>query len=132
MDYGKKAVDLHTAGQNCAQSVVCALEDYTDMPENQAAAASAGFGGGFRAGEVCGAISGAVMAMGLRVAKDGKGGKDVPIAAMSKGLAAEFAETFGCVRCAELIAASGHGRCDEYISYCAKRAAELMDEKTED
>ena len=60
----EKALALHAQGFNCAQCVLSALGDYTGMDEKTALAISAGFGGGVRCGEICGAVSGAVMALG--------------------------------------------------------------------
>ena len=59
------ALEYHLNGYNCAQSVLAACRDYYDIDEKTALAISAGFGGGVRSGEICGAISGAVMAAGL-------------------------------------------------------------------
>lgn len=39
--------------------------EYTGMDEKTALALSAGFGGGARSGELCGAVTGAIMAEGL-------------------------------------------------------------------
>ena len=59
------ALRLHSSGYNCAQSVLAALGSYTGLDEKTALAVSGGFGGGVRCGEICGAASGAVMALGL-------------------------------------------------------------------
>ena len=61
----EKALEYHAAGFNCAQSVLAACNEYTGLDDSAALAISAGFGGGLRSGEICGAISGAVMALGL-------------------------------------------------------------------
>ena len=61
----EKALALHSQGFNCAQAVLGALGDYTGLDEKTALALTAGFGGGVRCGEICGAASGAVMALGL-------------------------------------------------------------------
>jgi C_GCAxxG_C_C family probable redox protein len=125
----EKAKGIHALKFNCTQSVLCALAEYTDLDDHNAKAVSAGFGGGLRSGEVCGAVTGAIMAMGLTVARDGIGSKDAPIAAMTKKLVLDFREKFGTLRCDELLeAAGGHGRCDEFISYCAQLAAAIIDE----
>lgn len=65
MDIGQRALDYHNNGFNCAQSVFAACCEYTGMDEKTALALSAGFGGGARSGELCGAVTGAVMAEGL-------------------------------------------------------------------
>ena len=65
MDIGQRALDYHKSGYNCAQSVFAACCEYTGMDEKTALALSAGFGGGARSGELCGAVTGAIMAEGL-------------------------------------------------------------------
>jgi len=66
------AVDFFTEkGCNCAQSVFLAFcEDY-DVSKNRAAQIAASFGGGIgRQGEVCGALTGALMVLGLKSGKN--------------------------------------------------------------
>ena len=70
MDIKEKAEKLHKSGFNCAQSVLGACGEYTGLDDNTALAVSAGFGGGVRSGEICGAISGAVMAIGMAQQSD--------------------------------------------------------------
>ena len=62
----KIANEYHNKGYNCAQAVACAFPDVTGLSENQIAALLSGFGGGFRAGEICGAISGAITVLGAK------------------------------------------------------------------
>lgn len=60
------ASELFMGGRNCAQSVFCAFcEDYGIKTET-AARLAGGFGGGVRSAEICGAITGAVMVIGLK------------------------------------------------------------------
>lgn len=129
MENSKK---IHAQKFNCAQSALCALSDYTGMEDLTAKAVAAGFGGGVRSGEVCGAVAGGVMALGLATATDGIGTKDAPIGDKTRRFVAEFKEKFGTVRCDELLeAAGGHERCDEFISYCAQLAAAIIDQDKE-
>ncbi|NCC69392.1 MAG: C_GCAxxG_C_C family protein, partial [Clostridia bacterium] len=117
---------------NCAQSVLWALSDYTGLDDAALKAVSAGFGGGLRCGEACGAVTGAVMALGLATVKDGIGTKTAPIADKTRKLVDEFKAKFDSVRCDELLeAADGHEKCDEFISYCAQLAAAIIDEDEE-
>ncbi len=120
---------IHAQKFNCAQSVLCALSCCTGMDDATAKAISSGFGGGLRSGEVCGAVSGAVMAIGLATARDGAGSKDAPISDRTRKLLADFSDRFGAVRCDRLIEAEGgQERCGEFISYCAQLAAASIDE----
>lgn len=66
MDHGKKAKELFLQGYNCAQSVLLAFGDLTGLEEDTAAKLASSFGGGLgRLREVCGAVSGAAMVLGI-------------------------------------------------------------------
>jgi len=69
----EKAVDLkNNKGFNCCQSVVEALSDEVSLDSATLSRLAAGFGGGAGNGEgACGALSGAIMIAGLRVAAPG-------------------------------------------------------------
>ena len=56
---------LFQEGFNCAQAVVGAFSSGEEEGQLALKLAS-GFGGGMRRGEVCGAVSGAVMVLGMR------------------------------------------------------------------
>lgn len=115
----EKAVANHKSGLNCAQSVLCALEEQTGLDPVIAKNISEGFGGGLRCGEVCGSVSGAVMALGLA--------GEHPTAPLAKGFCEAFQEEFGCIRCQELLAKyDGKGHCDDFIMYCAEKAQKML------
>lgn len=64
--YGEQAEALFRGGYNCAQAVLCAFEAVTGLERATAAALASSFGGGLgRMREVCGAVSGAAMVLGL-------------------------------------------------------------------
>jgi C_GCAxxG_C_C family probable redox protein len=50
---------------NCAQAAFAALADGLDVDRDTALKTAACFGGGMRCGEVCGAVTGALMALGV-------------------------------------------------------------------
>lgn len=56
----------HERGYSCAQAVACAFSDVIGLEEEKIAAMLSGFGGGFRAGEICGVISGAITVLGAK------------------------------------------------------------------
>ena len=60
------AVELRAHGYNCAQAVIAAVADQLGINEEQAFGFAGAFGGGLHVGEVCGAATGAAMAIGLR------------------------------------------------------------------
>jgi C_GCAxxG_C_C family probable redox protein len=64
------AVKTFDAGFNCAQSVLSVFAKDAGLDEAQAMKIAACFGGGVvRRGEICGAVSGALMALGLLQAR---------------------------------------------------------------
>lgn len=61
-----RAIDLHERNCNCAQAVACTLAPYLGADEDLCFRAAEGFGGGMGShAEICGAVSGGVMAIGL-------------------------------------------------------------------
>ena len=63
---GDRGRDYFKNGLNCAQAVLAAFADVTGLDDGTMKKIAAGFGGGMgRLREVCGTVSGAVMAMGL-------------------------------------------------------------------
>ncbi len=65
-NHAERAARLFREGCNCAQSVFLAFSDLTKMDRNTAIRVSASFGGGMgRLREVCGGVSGAIMALGM-------------------------------------------------------------------
>lgn len=100
-----KASDIHSKGFNCAQSVLLSLSDMTGLGEKASLAIAGGFGGGMRAAEVCGAVSGAVMALGLMFPfTDGEdsGAKD-RIAALTREFHKRFREKNETIICRSLL-----------------------------
>lgn len=65
MDRSQLALDLFMQGCNCSQAVFCAFSDLFGMERDMALRLSCSFGGGMgRLREVCGAVSGMLMALG--------------------------------------------------------------------
>lgn len=106
-NHADKAKALFTEGYNCSQAVLCAFEDVTGFDRETAAKISSSFGGGMgRMREVCGAVSGALMVLGLA-----KGYADPANPQAKKehyALIQEFARRFreenGSIICRELLA----------------------------
>ena len=66
MTHKEKALSLFSQGFHCSQAVLGAFAEELGMTEEQALSISGCFGGGMRNGEVCGACTGALMALGLK------------------------------------------------------------------
>lgn len=101
------AKDYFLQGYNCAQAVMLAFSDKTGLDEKAGAALASSFGGGMgRMREVCGAVSGMLLALGAA-----QGYSDPKDAAGKKAqyelvqqLAGEFRAENGSILCRELLA----------------------------
>lgn len=62
----ERVVEFFNNGYNCAQAVLGAFCEDMGLDLTTAFKLASGFGGGVRSGELCGAVSGAVMAIGLK------------------------------------------------------------------
>ena len=106
MDHKLRASELFLQGYNCAQAVVVSFCDLTGMKEKQAARMASAFGGGMgRMREVCGAVSGMFMVLGLLYGYDDpedNAGKKALYADV-QALAAEFRQETGSIVCRELL-----------------------------
>ena len=92
---------------NCAQSVLAAFGDLTGLPEETAKAVAGGLGGGIGGcrDEVCGALSGAILVLGMLLphpADSCQEEKDRVYAA-SREFRRRFLERFGYTGCGELL-----------------------------
>lgn len=121
MGIQEDAVNFHRQGFNCAQSVLAASGKYTVLAQDTALRIAAGFGGGVRSGEICGAISSAVMALGLAEQDKRK------VAALTKECVESFRKEFGCVRCLDL--KQNRVSCDALITYGARFVEEQLKQK---
>ncbi len=66
IDHAERAKALFEEGYNCAQAVFCAFDDVTGLDRDTSARLASSLGGGMgRLREVCGAVSGALLALGL-------------------------------------------------------------------
>ncbi|WBW94933.1 C-GCAxxG-C-C family (seleno)protein [Oceanirhabdus sp. W0125-5] len=66
MNKREEALMLFDKGFNCSQAVFSVFCEEFGLDKNIALKVSTGFGGGLRNGEICGAVSGAIMAVGLK------------------------------------------------------------------
>ena len=106
MDHGSKAAELFLSGYNCAQSVVVAFSDLTGLDEAFSARMASSFGGGMgRMREVCGAVSGMLLVLGLLYGYDTPG-DDVSKKAqytVIQQLSGKFREEVGSIICREIL-----------------------------
>jgi len=87
------AVDLAVArlgkGHSCAQAVFSAFAEQMGLEYETAVKLTSGFGGGMGMGSVCGAVTGAIMAIGLK-----NGGVDPKAKEQTAKLVREFNDRF--------------------------------------
>ena len=101
--YGEKAVALFATGMNCAQSVYCAFAEDFGMDAETAAKVSSGLGGGVgRLREVCGAVTGATLVLGMKYGPDKSA-----VYAKVQEFAAIFKQEMGSIVCRELLEGTG-------------------------
>jgi C_GCAxxG_C_C family probable redox protein len=102
----EQAVSTFEGGYNCAQSVFSAFCEELKIEDDLALKVATGFGAGMgRKGEVCGAVTGGIMAIGV---KYGRGEKDEPaVANVAYARTVEFMDQFankhGSCLCRELL-----------------------------
>ena len=106
MTHTEKARDLFLEGYNCAQSVAMAFSDVTGIDEKLCARLASSFGGGMgRMREVCGALSGMYMVLGVLYGYDNADEKDGKKQLYSdvQALAEKFKGENGSIICRELL-----------------------------
>ena len=143
MDHGKTAEELFRKGYNCSQSVLMAFGDITGFDDDTAARLASSFGGGIgRMREVCGAVSGAAMVLGLVKGYSDPDDLEAKKAhyALVRTFADRFKELNGSVICRELLSGvqtstggDPEARTTEYYKKrpcpeLVRQAAEILDE----
>ncbi|HME57134.1 MAG TPA: C-GCAxxG-C-C family protein [Terracidiphilus sp.] len=102
----QRAVELFSRNYNCAQSVYAASAAGKGLSEAQRLALAAPFGSGVaRHGEICGALTGALLALGevegKVMAADPVAGRDA-LYERARQLTEAFREAHGAILCREL------------------------------
>ena len=86
------------SGGNCSQCVLCSCADILDYGEDELQRIAAAFGGGMFRGDTCGAVTGALIALGMAYGDD---------SALLHDKVAEFREKFierfGKLDCRDLV-----------------------------
>jgi len=106
MTEAEKAVSCFEEGFMCSQALLVAYADQFGMDRRTALKVSAAFGGGMgRMGEICGAVTGAFMVIGLKYGRTEV--KDVESHEKTNRLVQEFVRRFKAVHesivCRELL-----------------------------
>lgn len=107
MDRASRAAELFLSGCNCSQAVLAVFGDVTGLDTELAKKIACGFGGGIgRQREVCGAVSGMILAANLLYGYTDPGEKDINKKAhytLVQTLCARFREEAGSIVCREIL-----------------------------
>jgi C_GCAxxG_C_C family probable redox protein len=91
---------------NCAQTVLLAFRESMGLTEEELKGLGLGFGGGIaRTGQLCGAVSGGIMALGMicsRAMEDPADAKELTLRVVSQFME-DFREAFGTLYCSQLL-----------------------------
>ena len=137
----EEAVQYFQDGFNCAQALVGSYCEEFGLDKATAFRAATGFGGGMRMGGVCGAVTGAIMVVGLKYGNSRAEDQEVKAKTYErvKEITKRFAARNGSVVCKELLdcdisTPEGFARAQEeglFESVCPKmvrQAAEVLEE----
>jgi C_GCAxxG_C_C family probable redox protein len=106
MSRSERATEQFESGLNCAQAVFTSFIEGDDIDENLACHMAAGFGGGMgRTGGTCGAVTGAILALGYLDRESDS--KRLPSRLRAylrvQEFCREFEEKHGSLNCRELL-----------------------------
>jgi C_GCAxxG_C_C family probable redox protein len=144
MERSEHAKELFLEGNNCAQSVLLSFADDYGCSKELALKISAGFGAGMgRTQETCGAVSGAIMVLGIREGEKASDNDELKLGAYgsTKELISKFTDEFQTTSCRELTGCdfntdSGNekfrseGVMEKICAPCVKRAVEIVESIT--
>jgi C_GCAxxG_C_C family probable redox protein len=106
MTRSERALSMFRNGYNCAQSVLFSFSEELGIDGDTALRIASGFGGGMgRMQEVCGAVTGGIMVIGLRFGRGEQGDRDAAAEAYAKtrALMEQFALRHGSYCCRNLL-----------------------------
>lgn len=107
------AIDYFNKGYNCCQAVLLAFQDLTGLDAESSALLASSFGGGMgKLREVCGAVSGMFMAIGMIAGYTDPKDADAKAAHYKciQELASQFKSKNGSYICRELLSGEFTGR----------------------
>ncbi len=144
MNRSEQAKELFLSGYNCAQSVVLTFADDLKFSKELAQKMAAGFGGGMgKQQETCGAVTGAIMVLGLLKGEEVNNNDELKTAAYGgvKELTREFVASYKTIQCRELIGCDlntpeGSAKFKEeklmenVCAGCVEKAVQILDKLT--
>lgn len=99
------ALDLREKGFNCSQAVFASTSQSMGIDLKAALRIASCFGGGLRMGETCGALTGALMTLGLHTGHDCENNIEEKqrINQLTVDFINQFKERAGAARCTDLL-----------------------------
>ncbi|MCW4050009.1 MAG: C-GCAxxG-C-C family protein [Candidatus Bathyarchaeota archaeon] len=118
----KKAADYAESGFLCSEAVLLALSEAQGVDSEHIPKMASGFAAGVgRSGQLCGAFSGAVMALGLKFGRSSpEGGPGPKVYRYSRRLVDAFREEFGELTCPGVLGLDIDDP-DDYAEYSVKK-----------
>ncbi len=119
-DISEKATSLFNKDFNCSESVLMAMSDFLEIKADVIPKIATPFGGGIgKRGSICGAVSGAVMGIGLKYGRMEPSKDKEKAYELALRFHDRFEKEFGSVLCYDLIG------CDLRTSEGKKKAKDL-------
>lgn len=105
MEKSKNAADNFNKGFNCSQCVLSEFSEELGLNKELALKIASGFGGGICQGEVCGAVTGAVMVLNLKYGNSQAEDKEAKekIYEVVRAFSKKFADVHGSINCSYLL-----------------------------
>ncbi len=104
MNRVQQAVDRFRSGSNCAQAILETYGPNLGLSPIDCLKVSSGFGGGMRRAEVCGAVTGALMVLGLQYGpKDTTDTSRESVYAKVTDFSSRFEARCGSIICRDLL-----------------------------
>ena len=149
MNLEEQARSRFNSGYNCAESVLLVLSKQPQLTRWRGGSfiprIATGFGGGIaRNGNICGALTGGVMAISLALGRDAPEESRDPCYLAVDRFYNEFVTEFGTWRCRELTGVDlkdregreeyldriHNERCNPIVEWAARRAYQIIKEKS--
>jgi C_GCAxxG_C_C family probable redox protein len=143
-DPSEKAVALYKQNFNCAQSVLAAFAIQLGVDESTMLKMASPFGGGVaRRGQVCGAVTGGLMALGLAQGADSPAGKEEAYR-LGQDFIKRFETFHKSILCRELLGydintPQGHQQardsgafitlCPQFVEHAAEIVQDMLEKK---
>ena len=137
MEHKQKALDYFSQKLHCSQSVLAAFAQECGITEEQALKLGSCFGGGMRKGEVCGAVTGALMVLGLLYGQKAAGDTEGRLSSnkVNDLMMDRFKEKCGSYICNDLLGCDitsekGHQYCVDnklFTEFCPKMVAAAVE-----